>query len=110
MALSRDIEETKKNLLGWKRGEVENIFCDGLFPLRITSFDLNGGIVDLLDRVKYCFNGNLTHLFQAKVKYILMDNFNLQDIANSVFLPTADVLTSVFLLTACVLTYLSDKR
>lgn len=39
-----------------------------------------------------------------------MDNFNLQDIANSVFLPTADVSTSVFLLTACVLTYLSDKR
>lgn len=64
--------------------------------MRITSLDLNEGIVALLDRVKYCFNGNLTHLLQAKLKYILMDNFNLQDVANSVFLPTADVSTSVF--------------
>lgn len=107
--MSRDIEETKKRVRVEKRGSREYLLW------RACSFadyklDLNGGIVALLGRVKYCFNGDLTHLCQVKLKYILMDNFNLQDIANSVFLPTADVSTSVFLLTASVLTYLSDKR
>ena len=73
-----------ENDLGWKRGEVDIYIY------------INGGFVGILDRVKYCFNGDLTHLFQAKIKYILMDNFNLQNLANSVFLPRADVLTLCF--------------